>query len=108
MRMAVASKGIGSDKAMWSLIEEFFGYILDVLFVRRARNQRGLPENSIAQDAKNVASFHIWAFKIGLAAGLAILTLIFVFDWPVLGTFALIAIPCGIYGGIKFSRLMRH
>lgn len=93
---------------MWSLIEEFFGYVLDVLFVRRVRNKRGLPENSIAEDATNVASFHIWAFKASLAASVAILTLVFLFDWPVLGTFALIVIPVGIYAGIKFKQLMRH
>lgn len=93
---------------MLSLLEDFIEYVLDVWLVRRVRNKRGLPENSIAEDATKVAGYYVWVLMTSLVASVAILMLIFLFDWPAFWAIALITVPLGVYAGIKFVRLMRH
>lgn len=93
---------------MWSLIEEFVFYILDVVLVRHVRKKRGLAERPVAEDAAGVANVYLWIIIASVVATAAFFTLLFVFDCSFPLAFALTVVPCGIYAGIKFRRLMTH
>lgn len=93
---------------MWALIEEFLGFIVEVLLVRHVRKKRGLAERAVSQDIEKVGEVYLWCLLASAIATAVIVVLVFIFNCSLFWSFILTAAPAGIWGGLKFTRLFRQ